>query len=73
MQTRFRETHCFQFDITLEYDKDKKEIKANPMAEDWCNAIPQHFEASLRSLTNVKCFLHDRLGRVHEDVGHIVF
>ena len=40
MQTRFREAQCFQFDITLEYDKDKRDIKANPMAEEWINAIP---------------------------------
>ena len=73
MQTRFRDKNCFQFDITLEYDKDKKEIKANPMAEDWINAIPQHFEASLKNLTEVKCFLHERLGRIHPDVGHVIF
>ena len=73
MQTRFRDKNCFQFDITLEFDKDKKEIKANPMAEDWINAIPQHFEASLKNLTEVKCFLHERLGRIHSDVGHVIF
>ena len=38
---------CFQFDITLEFDKDKKEIKANPHAVDWIHAIPEHFETSL--------------------------
>ena len=47
MQTRFEEMKCFQFDITLEYDKDKKAIKANPNAENWINAIPQHFELAL--------------------------
>ena len=75
MQTRFRTTQCFQYDITIEYDKDKKAIKANPHAEDWINAIPQHFEASLRSLSEVKCFLSDRLQKLHEEenVGHVVF
>ena len=73
MQTRFRQTQCFQFDITLEFDKDKKEIKANPHAEDWINAIPEHFETSLTSLTEVKCFLHDRLGRINPSCGHVVF
>ena len=73
MQTRFRETQCFQFDITLDFDKDKKEIKANPHAEDWINAIPEHFETSLSNLTEVKCFLHERLGKINPDVGHVVF
>ena len=50
MQTRFRDVDCFQFDITLEYDKDKKEIRSRPKAEDWINAIPQHFESALESL-----------------------
>ena len=40
MQTRFSEKQCFQFDITLKYDKDKKMIKASPHAEDWINALP---------------------------------
>ena len=40
MQTRFHEKQCFQFDITLKYDKDKKMIKASPHAEDWINALP---------------------------------
>ena len=73
MQTRFRTAQCFQFDITLEFDKDRKEIKANPHAEDWINAIPDHFETSLQSLKDVKCFLHDRLGQIHLDCGHVVF
>lgn len=73
MQTRFHETQCFQFDITLEFDKDKKEIKANPHAVDWIHAIPEHFETSLQNLTDVKCFLHERLGKIHPEVGHVVF
>ena len=41
MQQRFRTEHCFQFEITLEFDKgEKKKISANPHAEDWINAIP---------------------------------
>ena len=50
-------------------------IKASPHAEDWINAIPQHFEVSLRNLTSVKCFLDDRLGKIHPDinVGHVLF
>jgi len=43
------------------------------MAEDWINAIPQHFETSLKSLTDVRCFLQERLGRIHKHVGHVVF
>ena len=73
MQTRFREKNCFQFDITIEYDKEKKEIRAKPKAEDWINAIPQHFEAALQQLTNVKCFLSDKLGAIHPEAGHVVF
>ena len=57
LQTRFREAQCFQFDITIDYDKDTKEIKASPMAADWINAIPQHFEVSLKQLTQIKSFL----------------
>lgn len=49
-------------------------IKANPHAEDWINAIPQHFEQSLRSLASVKCFLHEKLGMIHSSgVGHVLF
>lgn len=75
MQTRFEANMCFQFDITLEYNRDEKLIMANPHAEDWINAIPAHFEGALKGLTNLECFLydHDKLGRIHPHCGHVVF
>lgn len=75
MQTRFETQQCFQFDITLEYNRDEKEIIANPHAEDWINAIPAHFEGALKGLTNLECFLqdHDKLGKIHPNCGHVVF
>ena len=73
MQQRFRTAQCFQFEITLEFDKNDKKIQANPHAEDWINAIPQHFETGLAHLTDMKCFLQDRLGRIHDDVGNVIF
>lgn len=73
MQTHFARNQCFQFEITLEYDKHKKEIKASPMAEDWFNDIPKHFETALEELKDEQCFLLERYGKIHSHSGHVVF
>ena len=71
MQTRILAAECFQLDITLKYSKEKMVL--DPPAQQWVTEQTSQLERALSEMTEITCFMHEKLGQIHPDVGSVVF